>query len=36
MYPVIPAEMTQSAVQMLVYFVTIVGTMFGLVLCGRR
>jgi hypothetical protein len=35
MYPVIPPEMMQTAVQMLVYFVTIVGTVFGLMLCVR-
>ena len=32
MYPVIPAELTQNAIQLVVYFVTILGTMFGLML----
>lgn len=35
MYPVIPAELIQNAVQLVVCFFTIVGTLFGLVLCGR-
>ena len=35
MYPVIPAELTQNAVQLVVCFVTVLGTMFGLMLCGR-
>jgi hypothetical protein len=35
MYPVIPAEAMQSAVQLVVYFITIVGTVLGLMLCPR-
>jgi hypothetical protein len=35
MYPVIPAELTQVAVQMVVYFITVVGAALGLTLCGR-
>jgi hypothetical protein len=35
MYPIIPAELTQSVVQMVVYFVTFLGAAFGLMLCGR-
>jgi hypothetical protein len=35
MYPVIPAELMQSAVQLMVYFVTIVGTVLGLMVCSR-
>ena len=32
MYPVIPTELTQIAIQLVVYFVTIIGTMFGFLL----
>ena len=35
MHPCIPAELAQSAVQLLVYFAGIVGAVFGLMLCGR-
>ena len=35
MYPVIPVELTQSAVQLTVYFFTIFGVLFGLVFCPR-
>ena len=35
MCPVIPPEVTQNAVQLVVYFVTIVGIVFGVVLGGR-
>jgi hypothetical protein len=35
MYPVIPTELMQSAVQLVVYFVTIFGAVFGLMLCSR-
>ncbi len=35
MYPVIPAELTQNAVQLVVYCVTIVGILFGVTLGGR-
>jgi hypothetical protein len=35
MYSIIPAELIQEAVQLAIYFVTIVGAVFGLVLCGR-
>ena len=35
MYPLIPVEMTQSAVQLVVYFISIAGALFGLMLCGR-
>jgi hypothetical protein len=36
MYPVIPAELTQSAAQMMVCFAAVLGTIFGFVLCGWR
>jgi hypothetical protein len=35
MYPVIPAELTQNAVQLAVYFVTAVGVLLGLMMGGR-
>jgi len=35
MYPLIPAELTQNVLQMLVYFVTLLGTVLGFVLCSR-
>ncbi len=35
MYPVIPTELMQSAVQLMVYFVTMLGALFGLILCSR-
>ena|GEM_PF-4501101 len=35
MYPVIPAELMQSAVQLVVYFITLVGIVLG-VLPGAR
>jgi hypothetical protein len=35
MYPVIPAELMQSAVQLMVYFVTIAGAVLGLMVCSR-
>ena len=34
MYP-IPTELTQSAVQLVVYFFTIVGVLLGIVMGGR-
>jgi hypothetical protein len=34
-YPVIPIELSQSAVALLVCFASILSTLFGLVLCGR-
>ncbi len=35
MYPCIPVELTQTAVQLMVYCVSIVGAVFGLMICGR-
>jgi hypothetical protein len=35
MYPLIPLELMQSAVQLVVYSVAILGAVMGLVLCGR-
>jgi hypothetical protein len=35
MCPVIPAELMQSAVQLVVYFITVVGAALGLMLCAR-
>jgi hypothetical protein len=35
MYPGIPLELTYSALQLVVCFVTIVGTVFGLLLGAR-
>jgi hypothetical protein len=35
MYPVIPTELMGSAVQLVLYFVTVVGAVFGLVLGSR-
>ena len=35
MYPLIPAELTQNVLQLVVYFVTLLGTVLGLVLCSR-
>jgi hypothetical protein len=35
MYPGVPVELTQTAVQLVVYFVAVVGALFGLLLCGR-
>jgi hypothetical protein len=35
MYPGVPVELMQTAVQLVVYFITAMGALFGLVLCGR-
>ena len=35
MQPVIPAEMVGSAVQLVIFFLTIVGAFLGLVMVGR-
>ena len=35
MYTVIPTEMMQSAVQLVVYFITLVGIVLGVVLGAR-
>jgi hypothetical protein len=35
MYPVIPTELMQSTVQLMVYFVTIAGAVLGLMVCSR-
>ena len=35
MYPVIPAEMMQNAVQLMVYFITLVGMVLGVLLGAR-
>ncbi len=35
MYPVIPGEMINSAVQLAIYFVTAVGALIGLMLTAR-
>ena len=35
MYPAYPIELTQSVVQMAVYFVTVLGVLLGTVLGGR-
>lgn len=35
MYPAIPAELTQNAVQVVMYFITFVGALFGLMMSGR-
>ena len=35
MYPVVPVELMQNAVQMVVCFITVGGAFFGLLLCGR-
>ena len=35
MYPAIPSEVMQNAVQLVVYFVTAVGIMLGVVMGGR-
>jgi hypothetical protein len=35
MYPVIPTELMQNAVQSMAYFVTIVGAVCGLMICSR-
>ena len=35
MYPLVPAELTQNVLQLVVYFVTLLGTVLGLVLCSR-
>jgi hypothetical protein len=35
MYPIIPAELMQSAVQLAMYFVTVASALWGLVLCSR-
>jgi hypothetical protein len=34
-YTVVPIELMQSAVQAMVYFFTVAGVAFGLVLCSR-
>ena len=35
MYPLIPTELMGSAVQLAIYFVTVVGAVLGFLLCGR-
>jgi hypothetical protein len=35
MYPVIPTELIQNAVQSVVYFLTILGMVFGLMFAAR-
>jgi hypothetical protein len=35
MYPAIPTELTQSAVQLVMYFFTVVGALLGLLTSGR-
>ena len=35
MYPVIPTELMGSAVQLVIYFVTVVGAVLGFLLFGR-
>lgn len=35
MYPVIPTELMGSAVQLAIYFVTVMGTVLGFLMCGR-
>jgi hypothetical protein len=35
MYPVIPTELMQNALQLVVYFVTIIGTVLGITLFSR-
>jgi hypothetical protein len=35
MYPVIPVELTQSVVQLVVYFVTVAGILLSIVMGGR-
>jgi hypothetical protein len=35
MYPAIPTELMQNAVQLVVYFFTALGALLGLVLCSR-
>lgn len=35
MYPAIHTELVQNAVQLVVYFVTVLGAVFGLMACGR-
>jgi hypothetical protein len=35
MYPVIPTELIGSAVQLAIYFVTVVGAFFGFMLTTR-
>ena len=35
MYPAIPTELTQNVVQMVMYFFTVVGAVFGLLMSGR-
>jgi hypothetical protein len=35
MCPIVPAELTQNAVQMVVYFVSALGALFGLALSSR-
>ena len=34
-YPVVPVELMQSVVQLVVYFITAAGATFGLLLCSR-
>ena len=36
MCPVIPVELTQYAIQLVLGFVAVLGSMFGLLLCGWR
>jgi hypothetical protein len=35
MYPMVPAELMQNAVQFVAYFVTVVGIVFGVMLGSR-
>ena len=35
MYPIIPTELMQDAVQLAVYFVTVIGALLGLMLSSR-
>ncbi len=35
MYPLIPAELMQNAVQLVVYFLTVVGIVLGMAMGGR-
>jgi hypothetical protein len=35
MYPAIPIELTQNAVQMVVYFVTVLGVLISTIMGGR-
>ena len=35
MFPAIPTELTQNAVQLVMYFFTVVGALMGLIVSGR-